>query len=115
MEQSNLLYSVTSNDAGGFPLALSIFADRAHLRDQLREDAEAAGFRIGETGPVALLLKGEARPLGEVVLVDCPVTDAAGLAALARLDLRAANCGAHVIVSTSRARRSWSIRPGLSG
>jgi hypothetical protein len=101
MVQPYYTYFPAYNYVPGFPLALSIYANRCHLRDTLREDAEAAGFRIGETGPVALLLKGEARPLGEVVLVDCPETDAAGLAALARLDLRAANCGAHLIVSTT--------------
>ena len=101
MSQPNFAYSAPANDAAGLPLALSIFADRAHVRDQLREDAEAAGFRIAETGEVAGLLEGEARPLGEVVLLDCPVLGGAELAALARLDLRAANCGAHLVVSTS--------------
>ena len=101
MAHANFAYTAPANDAAGLPLALSIFADRAHVRDQLREDAEAAGFRIAETGEVAGLLEGEARPLGEVVLLDCPVLGGAELAALARLDLRAANCGAHFVVSTS--------------
>ncbi|MGH6786770.1 MAG: winged helix DNA-binding protein [Novosphingobium sp.] len=100
--QANFAYSAPANDAAGLPLALSIFADRAHVRDTLREDASAAGFRIAETGAVAGLLDGdEARPLGEVVLLDCPVVDGGTLAALARLDLRAAHCGAHLVVSTS--------------
>ena len=43
----------------------------------------------------------EARPLGDVVLVDCPVVDAASLAALTELDLRAACAGTKLIVSTS--------------
>lgn len=101
MSQANFAYSTPANDAAGLPLALSIFADRGHVRDLLREDAEAAGFRIAEAGEVAALLEGEARPLGEVVLLDCPVVDGAQLAALARLDLRAANCGAQLIVSTT--------------
>jgi len=101
MSQANFAYSTPANDAAGLPLALSIFADRGHVRDLLREDAEAAGFRIAEVGDVAALLEGDARPLGEVVLLDCPAVDGAGLAALARLDLRAANCGAHLIVSTT--------------
>ncbi len=101
MPQANFAYTAPANDAAGLPLALSIFADRAHVREQLREDAEAAGFRIAETGEVAGLLEGEARPLGEVVLLDCPAIGGAELAALARLDLRAANCGAHLVVSTS--------------
>lgn len=101
MPNGNLAYIAPANDAAGLPLALSVFADRAHLRDQMREDAEAAGFRIAEAGEVALLLEGEARPLGEVVLLDCPAPGAGDLAALTRLDLRAATCGAHLVVSTT--------------
>lgn len=101
MSQANFAYATPANDAAGLPLALSIFADRGHVRELLREDAEAAGFRIAEAGEVAALLEGEARPLGEVVLLDCPMVDGAQLAALARLDLRAANCGAQLIVSTT--------------
>lgn len=101
MSQANFAYSSAANDAAGLPVALSIFADRTHLRDQMRDDALAAGFRIAEASGVASLLEGEARPLGEVVLLDCPVISGAGLAALSRLDLRAANSGAQLIVSTS--------------
>jgi hypothetical protein len=99
--QANFAYAAPANDAAGLPLALSVFADRAHVLGQLRDDAEAAGFRIVEAGDVAGLLEGEARPLGEVVLLDCPAPGAADLAALVRLDLRAAHAGAHLVVSTS--------------
>lgn len=105
MPQANFAYSPpangAANDAAGLPLALSVFADRPHIRDQMRDDAAAAGFRIAEVSEVASLLEGDARPLGEVVLLDCPVITGAGLAALTRLDLRAANSGAQMIVSTS--------------
>ena len=101
MPQANFAYSSAANDAAGLPVALSIFADREHLRDQMRDDALAAGFRIAEAADVTSLLEGEARPLGEVVLLDCPVVSGASLAALARLDLRAANAGAQLVVSTS--------------
>lgn len=90
-----------ANDSAGLPLALSVFADRVHVRDQLRDDAAAAGFRIGQLGGLGDLLAGEARALGEVVLLDCPVVGGAQLAALARLDLRAQQCGAQLVVSTS--------------
>jgi DNA-binding MarR family transcriptional regulator len=90
-----------SRDAAGLPVALSIFADRRHLRDQMRDDALAAGFRVPQCAEVAAMLEGEARPLGEVVLVDCPVVDGGTLAALARLDLRAAHVGAQLVVSTT--------------
>ena len=93
--------SFAANDAAGMPLVLSVFADRAHLRGEMRDDAEAAGFRIGQVGGLECLLDGEARPLGDVVLLDCPVVDAGAVAALARLDVRAAHCGAQLVVSTS--------------
>lgn len=87
--------------AGGPPVALSIFADRAHLRAAMRDDAEAAGLTVTATGSLPDLLEGGALPLGDIVLVDCPQVDAQALAALARLDLRAARCEARLIVSTS--------------
>ncbi len=90
-----------SQDAAGLKLSLSIFASRAHVRDQLREDAEAAGFRIAEAADLTALRDEEAIPLGEVVLLDCPEADGAVLAALARIDMRAAHAGAALIVSTS--------------
>ncbi len=101
MPQTSLSYAVPANDGAGMPLALSIFADRAHLRGEIRDDAQAAGFRIAEAADLAALLEGEPRPLGEVVLLDCPEVSGAGLAALSRLDIRAAHSGAQLIVSTS--------------
>ncbi len=105
--QADFAYGTPANDAAGLRLSLSIFADRAHLRDQMRDDASAAGFRIAEAADVASLLDGphspddRARPLGEVVLVDCPVVDGRILAGLVRLDMRAAHAGAALVVSTS--------------
>lgn len=90
-----------ANDAAGMPLAVSVFADRANLRDQIRDDAAAAGLALRECGGVSALLEGEPRPLGEVVLLDCPAVDAGMLAALARLDLRAARSGAQLVISTT--------------
>jgi DNA-binding MarR family transcriptional regulator len=105
MPQANFTYAQPveepGRDAAGLPFALSIFADRPHLRDQLSDDALAAGFRVTQRADVVSLLEGEAQPLGDVVLVDCPVVDGGTLAALARLDLRAAHMGAQLVVSTS--------------
>lgn len=100
-EQADFSYTAPANDAAGLPLALSIYADRAHLRATLREDALASGFRVCEAAGLEALLDGAAKPLGEVVLLDCPQVDGAALAALARLDMRAAHSGAQLIVSTS--------------
>jgi hypothetical protein len=101
MSQVNFAYGSAANDPTGLPLSLSVFADRAHLAGQLRDDAEAAGFRIAAGGGLSLLLEADALTMGDVVLVDCPKPDAAALAALARLDLSAAQGRMHLIVSTT--------------
>lgn len=83
------------------PVVLSIYADRAHLRATLREDAQAAGLTVRTSGALADLADGREKSLGDVVLVDCPQVDAAALAALARLDMRAGQGELRLIVSTS--------------
>ena len=50
-----------ANDAAGLKLALSIYADRPHLRAQLRDDAEAAGFRIDHSEGGLYLWASEGR------------------------------------------------------
>jgi len=95
------------HDHSGFPvrnqaaLGVSIFADRQYLRAELAEDAAAAGLRVTQSSDFAALIEADSRALGNVVLVDCPVIDGAELAALARLDMRAARIGAELVVSTS--------------
>jgi hypothetical protein len=100
MPQADLVYQ-PANDAIGLPLAVSIFANRAHLRDEIRDDVAAAGLTVRECGSLAALLDGGPRPLGEVVLLDCPEVSGAELAALNRLDVRAARSGAHLVISTT--------------
>ena len=90
-----------SHLAGHLALSVSVFADRSWLRQEIAEDAVAAGFRLTHGGPLAELGDGDARPLGEVVLIDAPLVDGATLAALARIDIRAAHAGAQIVVSTS--------------
>jgi DNA-binding MarR family transcriptional regulator len=97
--QADLLYA--PNDAAGLPLAVSVYADRAHVREEIRDDAAAAGLAVRACGALVDLLEGDARPLGELVLVDCPDVDGAVLAALMRLDMRAAHSGAHLVIATS--------------
>ena len=102
--QSDFAYGAGVPEKGatvGPSIALSIFADRPHLRATMRDDAEAAGLVVSASGVLTDLLEGSARPLGDVVLVDCPQVDAEALAALARLDMRAARCHARLIVSTT--------------
>lgn len=84
------------------PVALSIYADRPHLRATLSEDAAAAGLSVRTTGRLDLLLDDTGpAALGDVVLVDCPQAGGRTLAALARLDERAARGEARLIVSTT--------------
>ncbi len=100
MGQADFAYQAAI-DAAGMPLTVSIYAELAYVRDQVREDASSAGFRIGETGSLAELGEGRASALGDLVLVDCPAAGGAVLAALARLDMRVASAGGQLIVSTS--------------
>lgn len=97
---TDFTYAVAA-DSAGFPLAVSIFSDSGRLRDEMREDAEIAGFGLRECAELAALLDGDVRPLGELVFVDCPELSGRGLAALSRLDVRVARSGARLIVSTS--------------
>jgi len=105
MSHINFSYTAADQAEGAgtrrMPLALSIFADRVHLRDALREDAEAAGFAIAAVGAVETLLPEGGPPLGDVVVLDCPGTDPVHLAAAMQLDMRAAQRGAQLIVSTT--------------
>jgi hypothetical protein len=100
MPQADFVYQ-PANDAAGLPLAVSIFADRVRVREEIRDDVAAAGLAVRECGTVATLLDGEPQALGEVVLLDCPEVSAVELAALSRLDIRVARSGAHLVISTT--------------
>ncbi|MBB4858081.1 DNA-binding response OmpR family regulator [Novosphingobium chloroacetimidivorans] len=93
-------YGATEDEVSGLAPTLSIYADRSRIRGMLSEDAAAAGLRVSVVGDLAALITGEARPLGDVVMVDCPVADGQTLAALSRLDVRAGRTGTRLIVST---------------
>ncbi|WFL77941.1 winged helix DNA-binding protein [Altererythrobacter arenosus] len=100
MPQADFSYDAPG-DAAGLPVSVSVFADRPYLRDQVCDDLRSAGFRIGRNGSIAALLKGDPVALGDAVLLDCPDIDAEGMAALSRLDMRVAQAGSQLIVSTS--------------
>lgn len=92
----------TTGSAPGLgALAVSIFADRGYIRAEMAEDAAAAGLRVAQSGELERLLGEEAAPVGNLVLVDCPVADGAQLAVLSRLDVDAARTGSQLVVSTS--------------
>lgn len=100
MTHTDFIYS-SASDLPAASLTASIFADRAHLRDQIRADVAAAGLAVRECTAVPALLTSELRPLSEVVLLDCPRSDARTLAALLQLDSQAARAGTCLIISTS--------------
>jgi len=85
----------------GLPLTVSIFADRVHLRAEMAEDAAAVGFHVAVSGDLAALLGEAPLALGDIILIDCPELSGASLCALARLDMRAAQSGARLVVATS--------------
>ncbi len=93
-------------DAAGLPARVAVFADNPRLRSQMTDDLEGAGFRCVDGGAIAVLLEGPITMLGDVVMIDCVAAasgglDARSMAALARLDMRIAQAGAHLIASTS--------------
>ena len=99
MGQVQFLYD-TSPDAC-FGISASIFADRDYVRAQMQADAGDAGLVLRECATLDAVLADDPRPLGEVVLLDCPVPEGSHLTALARLDERACRSGASLVVSTT--------------
>ncbi|MFC0206649.1 MarR family transcriptional regulator [Novosphingobium soli] len=97
---ADFAYPAAGASAGERSAALAIYADRPHVLSALRSDVEASGALVVAIGTLADLVAGEGL-LGDVVLVDCPCLDGAVLAALARLDMRAARGGTRLIVSTT--------------
>lgn len=100
MKEGNFSYE-SATDAAGLPARVSIFSDRASVRTEIAGMLGGAGFRIGQQGGLSALLDGGVLPLGDVVLVDCPRIDAAGMAALSRLDSRIARAGCDAVAITS--------------
>ena len=105
-------------------VAVSIFADRGYLRAEIAEDATAAGLHVARSSTLESLLERspdndrggaasgglgapsndrgpDALVPGDLVLVDCPVIEGAGLAALAWLAMHVGQRGAQLVVSTS--------------
>lgn len=87
-------------DGAGCQLTVTILSDRDAPREEMRGDAEGAGFRVLECCSLEEFASGSSGALGDLVLVDCRSMDAQTLAFLSRLDLRAAKSGAQMVVST---------------
>lgn len=91
------------HDAAGCRLSVTILADRAHVRAQMRDDAEMAGFSIRCCGELADFAQGEVGSLGDLVLVDCGEATGEAMALLSRLDMRVGKAGSQLVVSTTLA------------
>jgi DNA-binding MarR family transcriptional regulator len=81
---------------------VSLFGNPAAL-DGLAQDARGAGLVVRGARPLESLVEGNGGVLGDIVVVACGEIGGAGLAALVRLDQRAARAGAQVIALTGRA------------
>lgn len=81
---------------------VSLYGDPGALT-QLAVDARGAGLIVSGARPLVNVLEGEGGVLGDVVVIECREIAGARLAALVRLDERAARAGAQVVVLTSRA------------
>ncbi len=81
---------------------LSLLGDSAALV-QMAADARGARLAVRGARPLESVLDANGGVLGDIVAVDCPAPGGAQLAALIRLDERAARAGAQLVVSTSLA------------
>lgn len=99
MAEEDVFYARPKGSDGA--ASVSIFADRPHVRAMIQDDAEALGFRVDRADSLASLLTEPDRPLGSVVLADCPANDPAQLAGLAELDIKVARQSGYLVVSTS--------------
>ncbi|MXP24475.1 winged helix DNA-binding protein [Altererythrobacter indicus] len=90
-----------NNDLGEATLSVSVYANRAHIRDIMREDVESAGFFLCEATGTDALLADPDRILSDVILLDYPQCDAQGMAELCHFDMLAARKGSRIILSTT--------------
>ncbi len=105
MAQAAFLCEVEGDDAPALPVdvlapTVSLFGDAGRL-GRLAGDARQAGLVVRGARPLESVLRGDGGVLGDIVLVECPVLDGAGIAALMRLNERVARAGAQLIAITS--------------
>lgn len=68
---------------------------------RMARDCQACGMDVRGTEPLTSLLEGDSLVLGDVIYAECPLPKGAELAALVRLDERAARAGADIVVATT--------------
>ncbi len=91
------------SDPAGLPARVAIYGARSGVREEIASDLAGAGFHTLDGGGLEGLVDGPVALLGDVVVVDCPVLGGGAMAGLARLDERAAQSGAKLVVATSLA------------
>ena len=79
---------------------VSLFGSSVDVARMAR-DCEASGLDVRGAVALSSLLGGDSVVLGDVVYAECPHPGGGDLAALVRLDERAARAGAEVVVATS--------------
>lgn len=98
---TGLNYGTPSGNGAEPARRITIFSDRAHIRDQLREDIQTAELHVVDCGPLSLLHGQRYWQTGDVILADYPAIDAAGMAQLCKLDTQIAKTQAKLIISTT--------------
>ena len=88
-------------DAAGCQLSVTLIADRAAMREELKDDALQSGFRIRTCASFADYATREFGGVGDLVLIDCAKADAAVMATLCRIDDRIKRAGSQLVVTTT--------------
>ena len=97
--QADFSYNSTE-DSAGCQLTVTILADRPHIRAEMQEDAQEAGFHVVHCCGLEDFVNGAVTGLGDLVLIDCVAASGVVMALLSRLDMRVGKAGAHLVVST---------------
>lgn len=100
MAQADFAYPGTCQASGTSPVALSIFADSEAVRVRLIEEARDAGLDVRQSAALECLMTGDVRPLGDILMLDCPQVTPANFEALLRLDQRAMRADCQVLITT---------------
>lgn len=82
-------------------LTTSIFADRGHVRAEIRDDAKMAGFQLAESGTLDdILHRDDHRPV-DLIVLDCMGLDRDLCEAIRAFDQNLCDTSRRVIVSTN--------------
>lgn len=102
--QLDQLETETHADTEHYPsekLTTSIFADRGHVRAEIRDDAKMAGFQLAESGTLDdILHRDDHRPV-DLIVLDCMGLDRDLCEAIRAFDQNLCDTSRRVIVSTN--------------